>query len=314
MTNKSLVLSHGDLDGCVGGIVCQKHIKIVEGDDHEVIVIPCSYENINDHTAEAFAHASEYKHILVVDICFNADLHKVMPDNCRVYDHHDTSKFILDTKNCFWEHKYCGAVVAWRHLFTGEKMTKPFNRLMGYANEYDMWIGEKGPRKICHDLNVIFRYYRYKDFFDRYYDGFECFTKEETDYLDSYWNKQQEILDDTYKVAYGSDVILFLVSDDRLDANYWCNHFLHEEGFNVIILTWPHKNRISVRSSSRVEWFHSGYWLRDNIVNANGSKGGHAKAAGCSTEGMSEDDILNIGVKIQTLIDEKKEEVSHESK
>lgn len=309
MTNKSLVMSHGDLDGCVGAMVCQKYIKKIEGDDHEVVIIPCSYENVNEYARNAFENYKEYKHIHVVDICFNEQVLKIMPENAVVMDHHDTSRFIIGKKNCYWSEKYCGAVVAWKHLFPGEKMTKPFNKLMGIANEYDMWIGEKGPSLRAHNLNVIFRFYRFRDFFDRYYDGFENFTTDENKYLKSYWDKQKEILDATDKIDYGGDVILFIASDDRLDANYWCNHFLHEENFNVIVMTWPHKNRISMRSSGRIDWFHSGYWLRDNIVNANDSKGGHQKAAGCSTEGMSEEDILNIGVKIQELISSKKLEV-----
>jgi oligoribonuclease NrnB/cAMP/cGMP phosphodiesterase (DHH superfamily) len=306
MTNKSLVLSHGDLDGCVGAMVCKKYITQLEGNDHEVLCSPCSYETINDMASEAFQNAKDYKHILVVDICFNEELLKIKPDNCRVFDHHDTSRFIIGKKDCHWEEKYCGAVVAWKYLFPGVKMTKQFNRLMGLANEYDMWIGAKGPRKICHDLNVIYNHYKYSDFFDKFYDGFECFSGEENDYLTSYWNKQEEILADTTKVEYGKDVVFLMVSDERLDCNYWCNHFLHEYKYNVIITVRPHKNRLSMRSSDRID-FHSGFWLRDNIKNSNNSKGGHRKAGGCSVEGMTEDEILEIGSKIQALLDSKKE-------
>jgi oligoribonuclease NrnB/cAMP/cGMP phosphodiesterase (DHH superfamily) len=305
MTTKSLVLSHGDLDGCVGAMVCKKYIQNKEGKEHEVVCIPCSYENINDYAREAFEKTTEYKYILVVDICFNEELLKIKPANCWVYDHHDTSKFIIGKDQCYWEEKYCGAVVAWKNLFAGEKMTPAFKMLMGYANDYDMWGSGAGPKQKSHDLNAVYNYYRYQDFFEKFYDGFESFTGEEADYLKSYWNKQQEILDATPQVSYGDDVLFLMISDERLDANYWSDKFLRKDGFNVVISIRPHKNRLSMRSTAK-HGFHAGFWLQKNVQNSNNSKGGHAKAAGCSTEGMTEEEILQLGVKVQAWYDDKK--------
>ncbi len=305
MTNKSLVLSHGDLDGCVGAMVCKKYIHGKEGTDHEVLCVPCSYETINDYARDAFAIADQYKYILVVDICFNEEVLKSKPSNCWVYDHHDTSKFIIGKDKCYWEEKYCGAVVAWKYLFPGEKMTKGFNTLMGLANDYDMWGNGAGPKKKSHDLNVIYNHYRYQDFFEKFYQGIENFSGEEEDYLTSYWNKQEEILESTTKVSYGDDVVFLMISDERLDANYWSDKLLRQDGFNVVISIRPHKNRLSMRSTGKFD-FHAGYWLRDNINNSNNSKGGHQKAAGCSTEGMTDDEILQLGVKVQAWFDEHK--------
>lgn len=304
--NKSVIIAHGDLDGCVGAQICHKWIKQKEGQDHEIILIPSSYESVNDSAREVFEN-NEYKHIHIVDICFSEELLPLMPDNCWVFDHHDTSKHILGHKNCVWKHEYCGAVVAWKHLFPGVKMSKPFNKLLGLANEYDMWIGEKGPRKICHDLNNIYRLYRFNDFFDKFYDGFDEFSSEETEYLESFWRRQQTILNDSEKISYGDDVVMIICNNELFNVNYWCNHFLTEENFNVIIILYPHSERLSMRSSKRVDWFHSGYWIRDNVQNVHNSKGGHQRAAGCSIDGMPINDVLLLGKKIQDLIDSKKD-------
>lgn len=303
---KSAIIAHGDLDGVVGAQICHKWIKQKEGPDHDIIVIPASYESVNDSARELFEN-NEYKHIHIVDISINEELFKIMPKNCLIMDHHDTSRFILGHENCVWKHEYCGAVVAWKHLFPGAAMSKPFNRLLGLANEYDMWLGEKGPRLACHNLNAIYRLYRFKDFFDKFYDGFDDFTTDEKDYLDSYWKRQQKILDDSQKISYGEDVVMVIATDELLDTNYWCNYLLTEENFNVVIFLYPHKERISLRSSKRVNWFHSGYWIRENVQNIHNSKGGHQQAAGCSTDGMPIDDVILLGKKLQDLIDSKKE-------
>lgn len=308
--DKSLILCHGDMDGINGLQVCYKWIEENIGSDHDIEWTNCNYENVNPRCEFYWEHSKDYRYIMLVDICCNEERAKSAPDNVFIFDHHDTSSFIKGMNDrFFWRTDYCGAMVAWKYLFNKNPDPK-FKKLLKICNDYDMWQGPDGrPPQISHDLNCLVKYYGFSDFFTRFYDGFDGFNKEEQKYIDEYWASQKRIWNkETTKEKIGDNVVFILIENDGLDANYWCDKLLRDKGYDVVFVSRAHRDRMSVRASDRAaEWWHAGEWLRDNVFNANNSKGGHSKAAGCSTEGMSEEAILEMAIGVQELFDERKD-------
>lgn len=303
--NKSLVLCHGDLDGINGLQVCYKWLEENIGSDHEIEWTNCNYENINPRCSFYWKNWKEYRYIMLVDICCDEDHARSAPENVYIFDHHDTSNFIVGmSERYFWKHEYCGAMVAWKYLFN-EKPDKKFGRLLKICNDYDMWQGPDGrPPQISHDLNCLLKYYGFSKFFQKFYDGFDGFDNKEDNYIKSYWESQKQIWKETVKEKIGENVCFIMIVNDSLDSNFYCDKLIRDKGFDVVFVIRPHRDRLSVRASeSAAEWWHAGQWLKENVNNSNNSKGGHAMAAGCSTEGMEDEAILQLAIDVQELFD-----------
>lgn len=311
---KDLIIHHGDMDGVTARLVCKRWLeKNFKYDTVETVQV--SYERVNPIFESYLEITHEYRYILIVDISINEELAKVASDNVFIFDHHDTSRYLEDMSNrYYWDDKYCGACVAWKVLFR-EKPPAVFNELLKLVNNYDMWIGPGGqPAQICHDLNTLFWKIGFNEFEQRFYGGFDGFNISEKQFIENYWKKQKILWKEAFKVNYGKEIVFFMIDTNELDANWWSNRLLREKGVSVVIAWRPQKDRLSMRvNPDTIPWFHCGEWLRDNINNTNNSKGGHKLAGGCSTDGMSAQDVEDIGHKIKALIDERKVNVKASS-
>ena len=296
--NKSIVLSHSDLDGCNALQVCFRWLKEKIGPSHSVEYKNMTYEHINGMAEEIFKEADQYRYILIGDISVNEELSKRLPPNCFIFDHHDTSKYLESHPQCYWKHGHCGSVVAWMALYADRTPTPAFGRLMSMCNHYDLWFGNPtgGPPQKSIDLNVIYQKLGYTKFFEKFYDGFIEFDQDDISMIKTHWKNQEEAIKNTDHIPYdGNNVLMLIMTDQRLDPNYWCNKYI-VDGMKAVFIYYPNSNRLSLRINKCLsEKFHGGYFLQKNIQNTNNSKGGHAAAAGCSVEGMQIDDILNIG-------------------
>jgi hypothetical protein len=296
--NKSMVLCHSDLDGCNALQICHKWLKETLGKDHVVEFQKATYEKINGLADEAFQEHTEYRYILIGDISVSEELSKRLPPNCFIFDHHDTSKFLIGHPQCYWAEGICGAVVAWKALFAGRTPDPKFGKLMKICNQYDIWVGHPtkfGPPQISHDMNALIRNIGYTKFFEKFYNGFTEFDKYELSIIEEHWKIQNEAHGNADKLDYGEDIILLIMNDERMDPNYWCNEYI-SEGKKAVLVFYPNSSRLSLRVHPDLKGkFHGGFFLQENIKNTNNSKGGHALAAGCSVEGMDIDGILNIG-------------------
>ena len=306
---KSVIIHHGDLDGYNGAQVCNKWFETHVEDSHEIIRRRATYENVNDIVSAYTIDHEEYRYILIVDISITEDLALSAPDNLYIFDHHDTSSYLNGMNDrYYWEHEYCGAVVAWKALFSGAP-EKPFKKLMKICNDYDMWQGNDGePPKISFDMNTLF-WLDPDKWYKKFYDGFSHFDDGDQAYLDKFWDIQDDLWENVIdKLVYdeeNKDVIMLFVNDGQWDANWWSNKLIRHDGYNAVIVIRADRDKLSLRTSKdRMGWFHGGEWLQENIINDNGSKGGHQHAAGCSLVGVSNDEILEIGMKIQVLCDE----------
>lgn len=306
--NKSVILCHGDLDGINGLQVCYKWISQYMGADHEIEWLNCNYENVNPRCSYYWENSKDYRYIMLVDISCDEEHAKSAPQNVFIFDHHDTSKFMIGLSDrFFWKGEYCGAMVAWKYLFN-KKPDPYFGKLLKICNDYDMWQGPGGrPPQISHDLNCLMRHYGFSKFFQRFYDGFDGFTKEEKKFVKRYWDSQKEIWKETIKEKIGDNVVFVIIENDGLDTNFYCDKLLRDKGYDVVFVFRQDRNRLSVRASDRAaEWWHAGEWLRVNVHNSNNSKGGHAQAAGCSTEGMDDDAVLDLAIKVQEIFEDRK--------
>lgn len=295
--DQSIVIHHGDFDGIVGEMICEKWLYDVCGEDHEVHFRNSSYEKINPICSDIWKDHKEYRYIILVDICCDKEHAESAPSNVFIFDHHDTSSFIIGMNDrYFYEEKWCGAVVAWKYLYGG-KPDKKLGKLLKLCDNYDMWRGNAdgtAPPKESFDANTIQRKYGFKDFRERFWDGFDGYTEEEYNYIDSFWKRQKKEWKEATKVQEGK--VLFVVNESQiLDINFWCDQMLRKKGFHMVIVFYMGRDRLSVRVSKEgTEWIHGGYWLREVIHNDNNSKGGHAQAAGCSVEGMPIDDVVAL--------------------
>lgn len=297
--NKSIVLCHSDLDGCNALQVCHRWLKEIVGSDHIIEFKSMTYEHINGMAEEIFKEHEEYRYILIGDISVNEELTKKLPPNCFIFDHHDTSKFIVNHPQCYWAHGICGAVVAWKALYRGLKPTPKFGKLMKICNQYDIWFGHPtklGPPQISWDMNALHRHYGYNKFFEVFYNGFTDFTESEKSIIAEHWKVQDEAFASADKLEYSENVVMIIMNDQRMDPNYWCNEYI-SAGKKAVLVFYPNSKRLSLRINNCLDGkFHGGFFLQSNIQNTNNSKGGHALAAGCSVDGMSSDEILNVGV------------------
>lgn len=302
--DQSIVFHHSDLDGFNGGQICQKWLEEQFGDNHQVKLVKVGYEQVNPLAEDTFKDSGDWRYIMFVDISINEELATSAPENTFIFDHHDTSNYLLDMNSrYYWNEKYCGAVVAWQALFGGRK-DKKFMKLMKICNDYDMWQGDDGqPPKLSFDMNALFWKDPEKWFLD-FYDGFEGFSDEQQQILDDHWKMQDDIWEKMFKHVYdGEDPqVLFLEGNDaRFDCNWWYNKLLREDGIKIVFHLRAERDRVSVRTSRDMDWFHIGEWLKDNIHNIHNSKGGHRHAGGCSTEGMEVDEIIEVGQKLEDI-------------
>jgi oligoribonuclease NrnB/cAMP/cGMP phosphodiesterase (DHH superfamily) len=303
---KDLIIHHGDMDGVLAKMIAQQWIEShFKYDSIECLGV--SYDRINPLYEDYLNIIDEYRYIFIVDISINEELAKSAPSNVFIFDHHDTSRYLEEmSDNFYWSEKYCGACVTWAALMK-KKPVGTFKELLRLVNNYDMWLGPDGqPAQISHDLNLMFWKLGFDSWHARFLNGFDGFTKNELRYIENYWINQGKLWKETSKFNFGKEVVFFMISDDDLDANWWSNRLLREKGVNVAIAWRPNKDRLSMRANDDyIPWFHCGEWLQENISNTNNSKGGHKLAGGCSTDGMSPDDIIDIGKNIKQLIDER---------
>lgn len=309
--DKSVIFYHGDLDGINGLMVCYKWLEENLGGYHNIEYVAAQYENVNELAKNYFELHDDYRYILFVDISVNEEMAKSAPTNCFIFDHHDTSEYLKGMNDRFFhDSRYCGAVVAWKALFR-KKPTKEFGKLMKLCNFYDLWLGPDGkpgfPEQTCHDLNLLVQKYGHSDFMARFYDGFTGFNREEKIYIKKYWVAQEKAWEQVDKIPFGDDVLMIYVGKDQsIDCNWWSHYNLDQVGYKIVMTIWSESDRMSMRSSRDLDWFHCGDWLVEHITNTNNSKGGHANAGGCSLEGMSSDEVINIGIMLQELCDERK--------
>lgn len=308
--NKSIVFHHADLDGYNGAQICQRWLQEKVDPRHEVKLVMCGYESVNKYAEDTFKEADQWRYILIVDISINQELSLASPENVYIFDHHDTSKYLLDmSPRFYWDEKYCGAVVAWKALFGSSKKDKALMKLMKVCNDFDMWQGDnEQPPKISFDMNALF----WKDtnkWFNEFYNGFDKFTDDQQEIIDEHWRMQEELFENIIgkftfepKDPNHPHVLLLTGDDNRFDSNWWCNKLIREEGINIVIQWRVEKSRLSVRTSKdRMDWLHAGEWLQDNIQNIHNSKGGHKHAAGCSVDGMTVEEVEGICRKLEVL-------------
>lgn len=306
--NKSIILCHSDLDGCNALQICFRWIKEKMGADHSIEYKNMTYEYINPVADEIFKEADTYRYIMIGDICVNEELSNRLPKNCFIFDHHDTSKYIENKPQCYWRHGYCGSVVAWMALYPHKKPTAEFGKLMALCNQYDLWFGDPagGPPQQAIDLNVLQMKYGYTKFFDKFYDGFPGFDEHDKKIIEEHWKNQELAIKNTDKLEYSNEIIMLIMSDQRLDPNYWCNHYIKNGKLAVFVL-YPNSRRLSLRINKCLSGkIHGGYFLQKHISNLNNSKGGHELAAGCSIDGMPDEDVLDIGNKLQLELERGK--------
>jgi oligoribonuclease NrnB/cAMP/cGMP phosphodiesterase (DHH superfamily) len=303
---KSLIIHHGDLDGNNGAQVCAKWLETHIEDEHEIYRRRATYENI-DAILEAYLEEGGFRYILIVDISITKDLAERVGDNVYIFDHHDTAKYLIGmSPNFYFNEKFCGAVVAWKALFA-EKPDRNFGRLMKICNNYDMWQGNDGePPKISFDMNTLF-WDDPEGWYKKFYEGFTSFDETDQRYLDDFWSQQETLWENKIdKIVFdedSKDVIMLIVNHNIWDANWWSNYLLRHEKYNAVLVVRPSVNKMSLRTSDRMNWFHSGEWFQETVQNENGSKGGHRHAAGCSLLGLSEDEIFEIGINLQETCD-----------
>jgi oligoribonuclease NrnB/cAMP/cGMP phosphodiesterase (DHH superfamily) len=308
---KHAFVFHHDLDGFVSYIVLHKwasqHLPISSVGEY----YNCNYNTVDKTCKELFENAHKYSHILISDISVSKELAETAPENVHIFDHHDTSSYLKDMRpNYHWESQFCGAAVTWKHLFKGTKIPPEFHTLLKHTNNYDLWKGDNGPAKVCHDLNILVGKYTPNQFLERFYEGFTGFTEEETTYIAEYWGKQKKLYQEAEKQHYGEKVLLLLVNDKELNINFWGNYLLNK-GFDVVMMvkTYLEKRTMSLRASKRVTdagIFHCGNWLQANVMNESNRGGGHANAGGCSLVGISDDILLEYGNKILEVLNHEK--------
>jgi len=294
-SNKSYVIGHKDLDGCNGVQVCFRWLKEQFGLDHFVDFKGATYEYVNQLAEEIFKESDDYRYIFIVDISISEELLAKLPKNCFIFDHHSTSKYLNNNLQCYWKEGHCGSVVAWMSLFPGKTPPPAFGKLMSLCNTYDMWQIDSPRFKQAQDLNVLQMKYGYQEFFEKFYDGFTEFTKAEEKIISDHWRGQNEAIKNCDILEYGDIITLIIMNDNKLDPNYWMNKYILD-GKLASIVYYPNSIRISLRiNRCLTDKFHAGYFLKNNVKNNNNSKGGHDLAGGCSVEGMTVDEILELG-------------------
>ncbi len=298
---KSRIFAHSDLDGVVSAIVMHKYLmqKYPNELDHDIKITYESYESINPSFAEIVDHQDEYQEILIGDISINEELaHKCKP-NVFIGDHHETAVHLREMNNprFIYEPGMCGAAVCYKHLLGG-KITPEFKKLLGLTNTYDLWNLKKGDL-LPLELNIIVNKLKMKEAFQRFYNGFDGFSKSERAAIDEFWKIQDHMFDIVEKTVIGEGRHLMRITENPdagfFDMNYWSHILMTEHGFKCILIERPSKLRWSVRlRKDLAEKFHLGFWLKENVKNIHNSAGGHKAAAGCSYEGLTGDEIADI--------------------
>jgi single-stranded DNA-specific DHH superfamily exonuclease len=281
MQTKNYCLTHHDLDGVCAYIVLSQVIKFEK-------VHPCGYKTLEKKidmlckgevgntlyitdlalTIEQLERLSEVNKIIFIDHHEKYEQSE-MPNNVKCY----TSKSMSATKLC----------LHYVTKFHEYDATTEINRLVFYANDYDMWQHKKIESIY---MNELFWHHNFWKFNDIYATG-----------IHSYHEEGLELGRDIYEQrlieAEASDKFLI---DDRICVSFeigllnyiTLKHEDHLDGFLCII----NKQRISVRSKHDMTDFYAAVNEQYDVE----SCGGHANAGGIAFNiDLNDDNIESIG-------------------
>ena len=151
--HSSILLGHTDLDGICAPILAQYF------DLHFDKIICYDYGFEDEATAVQVLYDSEY--IVITDLAVTPVLYEdllVKGKIVQIFDHHETSQWIIDKPGCVWDNKRCGTKIFFdEYVRPHIKRYKPIVReFVDLIDVYDRWDLESPLRPMSEDLQRVF--------------------------------------------------------------------------------------------------------------------------------------------------------------
>lgn len=279
LTDKVMLITHSDFDGCVSAILIESLFK-------NITTIYTNFDDVNKHLA--VLDYKKYDWVILTDIHPES---KELLNNPKIIllDHHSSAKQFHDPQNNrFVITKCCGALVVKRFLERYFKVDlSKFSSLCYLADDFDRWIHNNKKSKMINEL-----YYRYwnEKFKERFKDGDTRLTQDEIKYIRRRMEEFKAVWKDLEIYELPQINGCFIIVEDFL--NDVCDKLIKEQGYNVVIAMNPKNKHISIRHN--IPQFNMGGLLSYLEIG-----GGHPEACGFTEDDFSTaQERINMFVKI----------------
>lgn len=280
-------LFHYDLDGVVSNIVMSQGIKFEQ-------TLKGGYQRFD----QLIGWIKPGQNVVVADVCLTLqqfiDL-KRKSKTIIYLDHHPDSVYIEEQFTndiVIFDKERSGAALCRDFIAKKKELSKAIKLLAKATHHYDLFHRRDEPDWFAfgYDLNILFWKYHYDDFFARFKDGFEGFTKAEKEIIKTYKTvRDQKIAESAYiKLEGEKNGLVCVPADNNLqnDIPY------HVPGADVyyIIMKWPKSTSISVRAVDTLDLtdYYRGCEMHPLVVAA----GGHPQAGGINFNGQPSDEVI----------------------
>lgn len=315
--NKSLVLSHNDLDG-VGCITLFKLFDIF-GDVPNLEWKTNAISYINDNVTYILDNIEEYNQfdsIFITDISINPEvaerIDKVNKKDKKygyptfiLLDHHNTAKSLNKYDWAVVESKVDGVPTSGTDLvyrfFQHYNLvtSNSISTFVKAVNEYDNWIWESTNNMMSRDLGLVFNKFKNKDFIELIISSFNkdklVLPKELKTVIDIELSSiEREIkycekyLSNTTEV-YGMDMLIFTGIKHINEVGSYFSKYLGVDGVIMINMGYTGLS-ISIRGD---EMKDLGAWAKQHFSDDDRNAGGHAGACGIGVYDTVNKNLIN---------------------
>ena len=304
----NVLMTHYDLDGVGCDIVLSKLFNFKKR-------LKVGYNRVDEYISNGY--------LMFYDACFVTDLSLKSEHIQRLTDEYENKFFYSDhhiiTEDELHNCDIKGSTILFNtELSSTANILRYFHKSFGsnkemidlarYISVYDMWQHDKYSLDFNqgHALNVLFWYYKYDYFFERFKNGFKGYTKEEHKYLKNYYANRKAAIDNTEHEEIGRNSIVYIGAEQVYINEY---SLLHKgyDAYYIIYIDGTDTLRLSIRSDR--EDCNFGKIMNDVVplFNCIIDGGGHKQAAGMSFKPDTDlNDVFNV-IEYINLTDEKKE-------
>lgn len=301
-----VLMTHYDLDGVSCDILMSKMFDFT-------IKHKCGYLKVKEKISQG--DMMWFDSAVVTDIDLTLDQYLFLSgeykDRFLYIDHHKPAVDMINDlpKNfskCIVSTKFSATALILQSFKKLHKLPGIFP-YVSVVDAYDKWRFDTHPDQFeaGYDLNSLFWYYGYDDFYDRFSNNLSLeYTSKENEVISEHRKKRDEALAESDKTDFGNSSLLVL----NPPSNYINDYSLvyHEYDFYYMVYKNSNDNMvISVRS--QLDYVDIGIILRQvrNEFDIVLTAGGHPKAGGADLDGRTSfDDILTVVERINILLEE----------
>lgn len=291
------LMTHYDFDGVVSAIFAMKAFNIAE--------YKCGGYPKIDSNLDKLVKSGRHDTLVITDLNFTEEQIGVALANFEkiyYFDHHIESEK-LKVYNQFdkFDYHYDAKLSASAIVFTywvkncGGRSTKELSRMVKLTDVYDMWRINHKLFNEAYRLNDLFWRYNFFNFIKRYEDGFDGFTDEQDEWLDTKKAKREDIINDSPQDKVGDNAHIILLKD--FDAVNDVPSILPGEVF-YILSRRDDQYAASIRIKSERDHFNVNDSLKELLElypDKLDTGGGHKNAGGCAfNKNMKIGDVLEF--------------------